>query len=48
MRIALEDFEKYNKLYTTSNIIEKIEWQVIRAVIKSVAKYKLLGIKGNM
>jgi hypothetical protein len=48
MKISLNDLEKFNKLYTTRDLIEKIEWLVIRGVLSSVAKYKILGIKGKM
>lgn len=48
MKIALGDLEKFNRLYTSYELFDKIKWTVIRSALSSVAKYKLLGIKGKV
>ena len=48
MKISVSDLEKFSKLYTTKDLIDKIVWSIIKSAISSIAKYKLLGIRGKM
>lgn len=48
MKISVNDVEKFSKLYTSRNIIDKIIWNIVKGAISSIAKYKLLGIRGKM
>lgn len=48
MKITMSDLEKFNKLYTNFELMDKIKWIVIKGALSSVAKYKLLGIKGRV
>jgi hypothetical protein len=48
MKISVADLEKFGRLYTSRDIIDKIIWNVAKGAISSIAKYKLLGIRGKM
>lgn len=48
MKISANDMERFSKLYTTRDMIDKIIWNVVRGAVASIAKYKILGIRGKM
>ena len=48
MKISVSELEEISKLYTAKDVIDKMLWNIIKGAISSVAKYKLLGIRGNM
>jgi len=48
MMLSLDDLEKYNKLYSNMEVVDKLKWKLIKTALSSVAKYKLLGIKGSL